>query len=159
MSQPANLTLICLILACTISDILHQEVPRLLSIALGVGALVLSRLPWTDRLLGSAGCVLPFVVMYVIRDDLGGADVRFAAACGASLGLTDGLISLASGLLSFIVVFLPFHVIRRLSKHQTGMDRTLWPLIPWLAWPWLLLLFIRVGACARVALWIVKTRV
>ena len=138
MPKPATLFLCCLILACVISDIRNQVVPGCLSTALGLTALFLSPQPWPERWLGLAGCVLPFLAIYMIRDDLGGADVRFAAALGAALGLSDGLACLTCGLLSFIVSASALRLIRR----GTGTRQTQWPLIPWLAWPWLLHLFI-----------------
>lgn len=75
--------------------------------------------------LGSAlFCACPFIVLYFIRDDIGGADAKFAAIVGLFSSIEKGLAILLFGTALTAIVILLQRLHKRTSKSQT------YPLLP-----------------------------
>ena len=129
-----------LVCSCEIVDARTGFVPLPLSTALEAVCFCLSPLPLPERLSSTVVCLLPFLIVYLLRDDLGGADVRFAAACGAAAGLRDGLLLLGTGLVSFVIFQLLSRAVKLLCRRQSPSLSEAQPLLPWLSWPWLIFL-------------------
>ncbi|MDI9469088.1 MAG: prepilin peptidase [Bacillota bacterium] len=78
-------------------------------------------------LVGMAVCGLPFACIYYLSEDMGGADVKFAAVCGWTQGAGRGLGVLLVGLLLVAVVYGSSARWRRIARSR-GI-----PLVTWLA--------------------------
>ncbi len=74
-----------------------------------------------------AVCALPFVFLYLLSEDMGGADVKFAALCGWIHGTRRGLAILLAGVLLVAVVY-GLSAQRREAVRHRGI-----PLLTWLA--------------------------
>ncbi len=103
--------------------------------------------------LGALLCWLPFALLYLSQQSLGGADVKWAALCGLALGYEKGLISL---IISLSLACL-WHGLRclfaqqkpikqggaRLQGFKHCLVRHHFPLFPWLAASYLPLLLLQ----------------
>lgn len=90
-------------------------------------------------LLPAALTALPFVLLYILRDDIGGADAKLAAIIGLKAGLVPGLrLLLLSSILSLVGFGL--HHLWRVAGHRIkrcpatlvigGEDAYHYPLLP-----------------------------
>lgn len=76
------------------------------------------------RLVSTLFCACPFILLYFIRDDIGGADAKFAAIVGFFCSLEVGLSILLLGTgLTFSMILLQ-HLVKRENKGHT------YPLLP-----------------------------
>lgn len=69
-------------------------------------------------------CACPFIVLYFIREDIGGADAKFAAIVGLFCSIEKGLSILLFGTALTACVILLQRLYKRASKSQT------YPLLP-----------------------------
>lgn len=74
---------------------------------------------------------LPFILLYCLRDDIGGADAKLAAITGGLAGVEEGLRILLMGCLLSLLVFAIHHFII-LKKRTTGDPKSAYryPLLP-----------------------------
>ena len=89
-----------------------------------------------EGLTGALVCGLPLLLLYCWRDDIGGADVKFAAIIGCLLGPETALLALLLGLGAALLGQL---LLRR--RQRDGPVGAAFPLLPWLVPPYLLLAF------------------
>lgn len=66
-------------------------------------------------LLAAIITALPFIILYLLRDDIGGADAKLAAICGCYAGVEYGLRIL---LLGCAISMLPFSLHHFVSAHR-----------------------------------------
>ena len=113
---------ISLLLLTSIRDIKTRIIPDYYHLAIALVALIGFKPIFS--LIGILSA-LPFLMVAVIKnnDGIGGADIKFMAACGFSLGLPKGLLAGIIGLVLFII----FSIIKDFRK-----EKKCYPMIPFL---------------------------
>lgn len=80
------------------------------------------------RLVAAAFCALPFTILFFIRDDIGGADAKFAAVLGFFCGFESGTFILLLACISTLIAIL---IHRRYSTRRGSAEKSFrYPLIP-----------------------------
>jgi len=73
---------------------------------------------------------VPFLLAALIRDGMGGGDIKLMAAAGLVLGLQKGIVAIIMGLTALLV----FHAIRYVCQKSRGRDvPKAYPLAPFLS--------------------------
>ncbi|MDI9497658.1 MAG: prepilin peptidase [Bacillota bacterium] len=116
----------------TVSDYRRRQVANRWLLLLAVAGTALVQMAGGGpgpgaALAGLAVCALPFACLYYLSDDMGGADVKFAAVCGWIHGARRGLLILLAGLLLIAIVY-GLSARRRAAVRSRGI-----PLLTWLA--------------------------
>ncbi len=74
---------------------------------------------------------LPFILLYFLRDDIGGADAKLAAVTGAQAGVENGLrILLLASVISFLLFSIHYLITKKNKQEEARAASFRYPLLP-----------------------------
>ncbi len=115
---PDRYILISALLAYLLSILLrHQEAPLSLHLL-------------ASPILAGLSCSAPFILLFFLRDDIGGADSKLAFICGLYAGIEKGFKILLLGSLFSALIFTLFYLIKKKSWSKEKLKTYPYPLFP-----------------------------
>lgn len=95
-------------------DIKSKIIPDRINLAV----LIISFIPFEPtRILGILSCI-PFFIAALTCGGIGGGDIKLMAVCGMVLGLKSGILAMVIGLISMIVFYGFYKLIKLIQKRK-----------------------------------------
>lgn len=85
-------------------DIKHREISNFAPVIVIMASPFISSVPFTERLIGLFGLLIPLTIVSILTNGFGMGDVKLSAAFGWTLGALWGICSLTAGLIVSIIV-------------------------------------------------------
>ena len=117
------------LLYASVKDIKYREVGNHVPLMLAITALIGTSLPELPAMLLAAAVVaIPqIVMMLILPNTYGGADLKISTACAFFLGITGGVTALIFGLLLAVICTCTYRAIKKQNMKES------FPLVPYLS--------------------------